>query len=224
MTLKTPHTTVRCNMFYPGSPFTLLTCLLSSTAIAGTPAEAIQEALVLNTTPTATPHVVVSRNDGEVRGIIADVVPLTVDHVLHEVLLCYGAYTDWFPLQTAARYVGTPTQEAGVIYGAFSFPWPIGVRDFEADITGSLLGTTEAEGYRIDFNHRTGTGNVKMMKGHWLLQPYGTHQTLVVYDSTIDFDTWVPGFLLARGTEQFLPAILEKMGSRTSACPADLKG
>ena len=224
MTLKTPHTTVRCNMFYPCTSFALLASLLSSTAVAHTPSEAIQQALVLDAMPVATPHVVVSRNEGEVRGIIADVVALPVDHVLHEVLLCYGAYTDWFPLQTAARYVGQPTQEAGVIYGAFSFPWPVGVRDFEADITGSLLGTTEAEGYRIDFQHRAGTGNVKMMKGHWHLEPYGDHQTLVIYDSTIDFDTWVPGFLLARGTEQFLPAILEKMGTRTDVCPAAFKG
>ena len=81
-----------------------------------------------------------------------------------------------------------------------------------------IEGSYEGSGYRIDFDHKPGTGNIKVMHGHWLIQPHGDDSALVVYDSTADFDTWVPGFLLARGTEQFLPGIMQRMRKRTMQC------
>lgn len=189
---------------------------LAGASWAATPAAAVQAALGLPGEPAATPYVVVERNGGEVRGVIADVVPMSVEHVLNEIIFCYAAFPEWFPLQTDARYVQRRVGNTARIYGQMSFPWPIGLRDFQADITGSYEAAREE--YRINFAHTPGTGNIKTMRGHWLLRANGPDASVVVYDSTIDFDTWVPGFLLARGTEQFLPAILEKLSTRTGTC------
>lgn len=194
---------------------------LGSGAWAATPTAAVRSALDLPAEPKAVPYVHVERNGGEVRGVIADVLPMSVEHVLNEVIFCYAAFPDWFPLQTKARYVAPRVGNTARIYGQMEFPWPIGLRDFEAIITGSYEPSRSE--YRIDFRHAPGTGNIKTMYGHWLLQAHGPDEAVVVYDSTIDFDSWVPGFLLARGTESFLPAILEKMATRTGTCPAAAK-
>lgn len=191
---------------------------LASTARAASPAVAVQQALELPAPPSELPYIHVERKGGEVRGVIADIVPLPVDHVLNEVLLCYGQFPEWFPLQSKARYVTGRQGNKATIYGEMVFPWPIGRRDYEANIEGSLERTSDSQEYRIDFAHKPGTGNIKTMHGHWLLQPYTANQAVVVYDSSIDFDTWVPGFLLARGTQQFMPAILERMGKRKDKC------
>ena len=188
-------------------------------AHADSPTEAIQKALKLSNEPASTPYIFVERKGAQVRGVIAEIIPLPVDHILNDVLLCYGEFPDWFPLQTKANYVSQELKNnSAVIYGELAFPWPIGSRDFEADIVGTYAGSAFPPQYRIDFDHRPGTGNIKMMTGHWLLQPYGADKSLVVYDSTADFDTWVPGFLLARGTQQFLPGIMDRMTSRTQKC------
>ena len=195
--------------------------LLPSLARAQSPTEAIQKALKLSSEPKQTPYIYVERKGAKVRGVIAEIVPLPVDHVLNDVLLCYGEFPDWFPLQTKAKYVSQEvTDNKAIIYGQLAFPWPIGARDFEADIVGTYASSAFPPQFRIDFDHRPGTGNIKMMTGHWLLQPYGDGQSLVVYDSTADFDTWVPGFLLARGTQQFLPGIMDRMAKRTKKCTA----
>ncbi len=197
---------------------TTLAMLCAPAASAQTPEAAIQAALQLPKAPKARPYIFTERKGGEVRGVIADVVPLPIDHVLNEVLLCYGEFPDWFPLQTDAKYVTGRVGNGARIYGKMVFPWPIGKRDYQADITGSIDRSEGEAEYRIDFKHTPGTGNIKTMYGHWLLQPYGDDKTVVVYDSAIDFNTWVPGFLLARGTAQFMPAILDRMGKRKGKC------
>lgn len=194
--------------------------LVPSPTTAGTPAAAIQAMLGLPAPPAQTPYIYVERKDDRVRGVIANVVKLPVEHVLNDVVLCYGAFPDWFPLQKSARYVAPIVDDKAVIYGAMEFPWPIGTRDFQAVITGGVDESREPDVYRIDFQHKPGTGNIKTMEGYWALQAYSDNSTLVVYDSTIDFDTWVPSFLLARGTRQFLPAIMQRMATRTAECPA----
>lgn len=195
-----------------------LLAVLTASAQANDEAAALQALLGLSAPPTESPYIHVERDGDNVRGIIARKVPLDADHVMNDVLLCYGSFPEWFPLQTAARYVQPPVGDHGVIYGAFQFPWPIGTRDFEANITGSADKSLSPTTYVIEFEHKPGTGNIATMKGHWKVQPFGDDAALVVYDATIDFDTWVPGALMARGTRQFLPAIMEQMATRTATC------
>ena len=197
----------------------LLGLLWGSADAADTPTKAIQQALNLSAEPAKTPYVFVERKGAKVRGVVAEIVPHDVRHVMRDVILCYGEFPRWFPLQTKARYVSQKIEDnSAVIYGQLSFPWPIGSRDFEADIVGTYTLDATPPRFRVDFDHRPGTGNIKHMTGHWLVEPYGPDKTLVVYDSTADFDTWVPGFLLARGTQQFLPGIMDRMKKRTDKC------
>ena len=59
---------------------------------------------------------------------------------------------------------------------------------------------------------------VAVLVGSWRVQALGQSETLVHYDATIDFNTWVPAFLLARGTEHFLPKITGNMTDRGGPC------
>lgn len=189
----------------------------SSSAWAGS-AASLQAFLALDAPPSATPHITVERMGPQVRGVVADVVPHPVNHVLNDIIMCYSAFPEWFPYQTGARFVTDIVDESAVIYGEITLPWPIGRRDFEARITGQVEAHPSGSVYRLDFQHVKGSGNIAMMEGSWRVQALGEAETLVHYDATIDFDTWVPAFLLARGTEQFLPKITGNMTDRGSAC------
>ncbi len=192
-------------------------------AFAGS-ASAVQALLGLPAPPEATPHIAVERDGGKVRGIVGDVVPYPVDHVLNDIIMCYSEFPEWFPYQTGARYVTEVVDDSAIIYGEITLPWPIGRRDFEAKITGGIEENAGGKIYRIDFEHVEESGNIAMMQGNWRLQAYGDDKTIVTYDATIDFDTWVPAFLLARGTEQFLPKITGNMTERKASCPNPKKG
>jgi len=191
-------------------------CLCPSAWASST--SALQKFLALDAPPAATPHISVVRDGPKVRGVVADVVPHPVNHVLNDIIMCYSAFPEWFPYQTGARFVTEIVDESAVIYGEITLPWPIGRRDFEARITGQVEEHASGEVYRLDFQHVSGSGNIAMMEGSWRVQAHGEAQTLVHYDATIDFDTWVPAFLLARGTEQFLPKITGNMADRGGAC------
>jgi len=197
--------------------------LLCQSAAAGS-SESLQALLTLDAPPAATPHITVVRDGGKVRGVVADVVPHPVEHVINEIIMCYSAFPEWFPYQTNAHYVTDIVDESAIIYGEVSLPWPIGTRDFEAKITGAIENHSSGEVYRIEFAHVEGTGNIAMMEGSWRIQRYGDDKTLVHYDATVDFDTWVPAFLLAKGTEQFLPKITGNMTDRTGQCANPKKG
>ena len=190
---------------------------LCPTAWAGSHAS-LQAFLSLDAAPSGTPHITVERKGPQVRGVVADVVPHPVNHVLNDIIMCYSAFPEWFPYQTNARFVTDIVDESAVIYGEVTLPWPIGRRDFEARITGQVEAHPSGTVYRLDFEHVPGTGNIAMMVGSWRVQALGQSETLVHYDATIDFNTWVPAFLLARGTEHFLPKITGNMTDRGGPC------
>ena len=191
--------------------------LICQTAVAGGP-EALQSMMGLDAPPESLPHIAVIRDGGKVRGVVGDVVPHSLEHVVNDIIMCYSAFPEWFPYQTGARYVTEIVDESAIIYGEVTLPWPIGRRDFEAKITGGIEKHASGNVYRIDFSHMAGSGNISMMQGSWRVQRYGENKTLVHYDATIDFDTWVPAFLLAKGTQQFLPKITGNMTDRTGVC------
>jgi len=203
---------------------TLIAVLLStlpSTASAGSGGDAIARLLDLDQTPTSLPYVDVTKRGSILRGVVADVVPLSLKHVLEDVVLCYDAYPEWYPNQVRAE-VRSRSDRHGQVYGEVQLPWPLGRRDYVLEVTDWQDLDQAVTTWHVDFNHLPDTGNIRSLSGRWLLQQVGPDTTVGVQDASVDFNMFIPGFIVRLGTYRYLPSILNRLKARKEQCSSPL--
>lgn len=97
------------------------------------------------------------------------------------------------------------------LYSHLDFPWPCNSRWY---IIKLLQDETRAAQQCYRSSWSLVTGNLRENSGEWLLEPFGTGKTKVVYRLLTDPGGSIPGFLVDRGTSNIMPQIITAVRKR----------
>lgn len=98
-------------------------------------------------------------------------------------------------------------------YSNLDFPWPCSNRWY---IVKSMQDETRAAQHDYHITWSLVIGNLKENSGEWILGPYGTNQTKVIYRLSTDPGGAIPGFLIKQGTCTTLPQIITAVRERAA--------
>ncbi len=98
-------------------------------------------------------------------------------------------------------------------YSNLEFPWPCSNRWY---ILKGLYDETSAAQHRYHSSWSLVIGNLQENSGEWILTPFGTDKTKVIYRLNTDPGGAIPGFLVKQGTYGAMPQIIKAVRERVA--------
>jgi ribosome-associated toxin RatA of RatAB toxin-antitoxin module len=99
------------------------------------------------------------------------------------------------------------------LYSHLDFPWPAKNRWY---IIKLQQDETRAVQHCYHSSWSLVTGNLRENSGEWLLEPFGSTKTKVIYRLCTDPGGAIPKFLVERGTSNTMPQIIEAVRERAA--------